>query len=272
MTDLQSKNETASLSSIGDMPISDFPTVYRFLVKLDYSQTDHIQRVEQALYQLLKENPDSTIGLILLMQEQIMQGAHQKALSIAYRIWDLGGDLNPALEALYIGNLLNVGLIDMASSLLKAKLENLDEAIPTFLNQIMKYALMSGNIFLLRRIVALEQDIDKKKILQDFCDIFTYLKAEDTFKALQQSITEMLRDVLLGYEYTFYTDRGFTDIEISIYVGDEAGDLEALRQKIEMKITTFCIARKLPRFNNLNYVIRPITEHPSLVSLSQKAL
>ena len=67
--------------------------------------------------------------------------------------------------------------------------------------------------------------------------------------------------------YNIYTDRGFTDLEIVVYAGTEAGDLQALNNKLEMQITAYCTAKGLPRFNNLCYRVEPISAHPSLAEM-----
>ena len=100
---------------------------------------------------------------------------------------------------------------------------------------------------------------------------FKYMDAADHFKALQQSLLAIIKDVLLSYDHQIYTDRGFTDVVITVYTGEEAGDLPALNNKLEMQITAYCAAKGLPRFNNLSYAVRPIKEHPSLLSMSTPA-
>ncbi len=271
MSDGQNQEISPATAQVGPLPATDFPTIYRLLVKLDYRQQDEIQDLERQLYLLLKENPENINGLIILMQEQIMRGEHQKAKSLAYKIWDLGGEMSPALEALFISNLINLGLTDMAGILLKPKFDALNTYIKIFYPQLLKYAIATGNLNYIERIAVLDSNFETKKALQNFVNMFKYMDAADHFKALQQSLLAIIKDVLLSYDHQIYTDRGFTDVVITVYTGEEAGDLPALNNKLEMQITAYCAAKGLPRFNNLSYAVRPIKEHPSLLSMSTPA-
>lgn len=268
MSNEQNLITTGLQEQIGALPATDFPTVYKLLAKLDYSQQEDIQNLERQLYALIKQNPDNINGLIILMQEQIMRGEHPKSKALAYKIWDMGGEMSPALEALFISNLINLGLIEMAGILLKPKFDILATSMRIFYPQLLKYAIISGNLNYMERIAVLDGNLSSKKNIQDFVNVFKYLNAADNFKALQQSLLNMVKDVVLSCEYNLYTDRGFTDLEIVIYVGPEAGDIENLTNKLNMQITAYCTAKGLVRFNNLSYIVRPISGHPSLLSMS----
>ena len=71
MSDGQNQVISPATAQVGPLPATDFPTIYRLLVKLDYRQQDEIQDLERQLYLLLKENPENINGLIILMQEQM---------------------------------------------------------------------------------------------------------------------------------------------------------------------------------------------------------
>ena len=168
--------------------------------------------------------------------------------------------MSPALEALFISNLINLGLTDMAGILLKPKFDALNTYIKIFYPQLLKYAIATGNLNYIERIAVLDSNFETKKALQDFVNMFKYMDAADHIK-----------NVVLSYDHQIYTDRGFTDVVITVYTGEEAGDLPALNNKLEMQITAYCAAKGLPRFNNLSYAVRPIKEHPSLLSMSTPA-
>lgn len=271
MSDNQQQVSLGVQAQVGALPATDFPTVYRLLAKLNYAQQDEILNLEQQLYQLIKQSPNDVSGLIILMQEQIMRGEQQKSKALAYKIWDMGGEMSPSLEALLISNLINVGLIDMAGILLKPKFDALNTYVKIFYPQLLKYAIASGNLNYMERLAALDSDFDRKKALKEFVDVFKCLNAVEHFRALQQSLAGMVKDISLSMEYNLYTDRGFTDLEIIIYAGAEAGDLQALSNKLEMQITAYCTAKNLPRFNNLCYRVAPISAHSSLAAMSAQA-
>lgn len=78
MSDGQYQEISPATAQVGPLPATDFPTIYRLLVKLDYRQQDEIQDLERQLYLLLKENPENINGLIILMQEQIIAANTRK--------------------------------------------------------------------------------------------------------------------------------------------------------------------------------------------------
>ncbi len=267
---MEKKMTEDRLAQIGALPATDFTTVYRLLAKLNYSQQEDILNLEQQLYRLIKQSPEDISGLIILMQEQIMRGEQQKSKALAYKIWDMGGEMSPSLEALFISNLINVGLTDMAGILLKPKFDALNTYIKIFYPQLLAYAIASGNLNYIERLAALDSDFDRKKALKEFVDVFKCLGAVEHFRALRQSLANMVKDVILSMTYNIYTDRGFTDLEIVVYAGTEAGDLQALNNKLEMQITAYCTAKGLPRFNNLCYRVEPISAHPSLAEMQAR--
>lgn len=271
MSDNQNQLQSDNISHVGALPATDFQTIYRLLAKLDYHQQNEILALEQQLYGLIKQNTNDISGLIILMQEQIMRGEHPKAKALAYKIWDMGGDMQPDIEALFISNLINLGLIDMAGILLKPKIDSLTAYAHIFFPQLLKYAVVGGNISLISRLAALDNSLGRKQALKEFVNVFNYWNATEQLQALQRSLLNMIKDVALSIDYNIYTDRGFTDLEIVVYVGKEAGDCQALQNKLEMQITAFCVAKKLERFNNLSYVVRPINEHLSLTAAQQQA-
>lgn len=272
MSDEQKRLTPYNRPQIGALPITNLDTVYKLLSKLNYSQQDEILNLEQQLYLLIKEMPNDIAGLILLMQEQIMRGEQQKAKALAYKIWDLGGDMSPSLEALFISNLINLGLTDMAGILLKPKFDALKTYLPIFFGQMITYAIMTGNLEFLEKIAIADANFERKKALQEFVNVFKYLSALEHFKTLQKTLLSMIKDVVLSLDFNLYTDRGFTDLEIVVYVGDEVADKLALQNKLEMQISAYCAAKSLPRFNNLSFVVQSIFRHPSLAESLKPAL
>lgn len=245
-------------------PAQNFSVIYNLLLQTPYDDQARILDLEQQLYGLLKQNPENIEGLILLMQQQIMRRQHQKAKALAYKIWDLGGEIPPYLETLYLENLLNLGLIDMAAIVLKPLFDDLPAYKDAYYTQLFKYVLLSGNLFYLEKFTLELNHPQTRKALEDLIAMYRYLKVEDQFRQLQQSLQEMYKDVILSCEYNLYTDRGFTDIEFILFIDTKIMDPDKLAERLNMQITAFCIAKNIPRLNNLNYVIRDISEHPLL--------
>lgn len=251
-------------SQLAPQPAQNFSVIYNLLMQTPFNDQSRILDLEQQLYALLKQNPENVEGLVLLMQQQIMRGQHQKAQALAYKIWDLGSEMPLHLEALYLENLLNVGLLDMAAVVLKPLFDDLPAYKDSYYAALLKYALLSGNLFYLEKFTLELNDPKIRKALSDLVAMYRYLNINDQFRQLQSSLLEMYKDVVLACEYNIYTDRGFTDLEFVLFVDSKIVDPDKLSDKLNMQITAFCIAKNLPRLNNLGYLVRDISEHPLL--------
>ena len=106
--------------------------LYTQLMNLPFSETETIMQIEQSLYQEHNANPQDRLAIIGLLQAEIMLGNRKKAQSFAYLLWDMGEGISLAEELLYINNLIDLGLLDMASELLKPRFENLSQNIENF--------------------------------------------------------------------------------------------------------------------------------------------
>ena len=186
-TDLQWQNE-------------EYMRCLRLLQQYDYSRTAEIMEVEKQIYAVLKQNPENVNGLIVLMQEQIMLANHQRAKALAYKIWEIGGHLTVETENLYIQNLINIGLIEMAGVLLKTRFDNIGENIFSFYPVMLKYAIASGDAFLIEKINAADLAAPSRQMLVDFLNVNRQLNYTEHFSNLQKQLYERNKDIMLSYE------------------------------------------------------------------------
>lgn len=238
----------------------------RLLQQYDYSRTAEIMEVEKQIYAVLKQNPENVNGLIVLMQEQIMLGNHQRAKALAYKIWEIGGHLTVETENLYIQNLINIGLIEMAGVLLKTRFDNISENIFSFYPVMLKYAIASGDAFLIEKINAADLAAPSRQMLVDFLNVNRQLNYTEHFSNLQKQLYEQNKDIMLSYEINLYNDRGFTDMEIVLYVSNDVLDVNKHYEKMEMQVISYCAVKKIKRINNLCFLVRPISSHPALLN------
>lgn len=238
----------------------------RLLMQYDYTRTAEIMNVEKQIYAALKQNPENVNGLIVLMQEQIMLGNHQRAKALAYKIWEIGGHLTVETENLYIQNLINIGLIEMAGVLLNPRFENMNENIFSFYPSMLKYAIASGDSFLIEKINLTNLSAPSRQMLVDFLNVNRQLNYTEHFSNLQKQLYAQNKEVMLSYDINLYNDRGFTDMEIVLYVSNDILDVNQHYEKMEMQVISYCAVKKIKRLNNLCFLIRPISAHPALLN------
>lgn len=240
---------------------NEFLNYHQRLNNLHYNQIEEISNLEKQIYITLKQNAENVTGLIVLMQEQIMVGNQQRAKALAYKIWEIGGKLIPLVENLYICNLINIGLLEMAGILLKTRMDNLSNNFETFYQTILKYSIASGDMFLLEKITQLALNRPERQRLVDFINVHKNLNYVSHFQNIQKLIYDNSKDFMLSYEFNLYNDRGFTDLEIILYVNDEITDTNQFFENLEMQILSYCAVKRVNRLNNVCFLVRRITKH-----------
>lgn len=102
---------------------TEFAGILRLLSTLSYQDREQISAYERQVYDMLRSSPQNLDGLVAFLRIQLMQGNHQKAKAVANRIWEIGGTLDHEAEKSYVNDLLNLGLVEMASILLRPYFE-----------------------------------------------------------------------------------------------------------------------------------------------------
>ena len=230
------------------------------LFAIDYGDSDAIIVVEQKIYNALQQNPAQIEGLITLMLAQIMLGNRDKAKALANKIWEIGGELPRFFELIFVANLLNLGLLDMASVLLKPRFERLLENAGYFYPVMIKFALMTGNISLLQRLEAFP-DSEDDRLLFELIDVYEEGKFTDQFKNIQKLVLENAGNFLCAYEYNLYDDRGFPEIEIELYVNLDSSSCDRLEKILLTKIDAFWRSTGNEPLNNYTVSVLNIKAH-----------
>lgn len=230
------------------------------LFAIDYGDSDAIIVVEQKIYNALQQNPAQIEGLITLMLAQTMLGNRDKAKALANKIWEIGGELPRFFELIFVANLLNLGLLDMASVLLKPRFERLLENAGYFYPVMIKFALMTGNISLLQRLEAFP-DSEDDRLLFELIDVYEEGKFTDQFKNIQKLVLENAGNFLCAYEYNLYDDRGFPEIEIELYVNLDSSSCDRLEKILLTKIDAFWRSTGNEPLNNYTVSVLNIKAH-----------
>lgn len=250
--------ETENMPEIARLPLASYNNVWEFIQTLEYTDSEGIIFLEQQLYNLLQKLPEDINLLILLMHEQMMNNRGQRARSIAYKIWDLGGKIDIKLERMYIDDLMNLGLMDMAGAALMPYLSDLEKNISFYDDLLLKYAVMTGNMSLLERTLAYLPQTAENKILSDWIDLNNEAKATNHISVILSRLTDNVRDSMLGCRYKLFSDREFPEVEFIFYVDDTIKNYQSERQKMHVQISSYCTVHKIQDLINLSVAIVPI--------------
>lgn len=235
------------------------------LFVLPFNRSQEIAAAEQKIYAALQKQPSDLCGLITLMFAQIMRGNRGKAKSLAYQIWEIGGTLPPFFELVYTENLLSLGLMDMATILLKPRFERLRDNIEDFYPALSKFAVMTGNIGLLERLRAFPEVSAEDSLLFGVADTYQDAGCQGQFKDIQKLVLEHSSEYLCAYEYNLYDDRGFPELEVVLYVGFDDLSCLKMQSNIENKIEAYWRSTGRDRLYNLNVLVRNIKQHESWI-------
>lgn len=219
---------------------SSWRDIFDKLFAIPYHKVDDIKQVEHEILLMLQQDQGALDGLITLMFVQTMNGNRAKAKALAHKIWDIGGAIKPFFELMYIENLLNIGLNEMAGILLKPRFEQLRENIDYFYPVMLKFALQTGDTSLLQRLGNFpDKPDDDAEELFALVDVYAELDCSSQFKNIQKIILENCLENLCAYEYELYNDRDFPEIEIFIYANLQEPNCEKLQNAIETKIAAY---------------------------------
>lgn len=231
------------------------------LFALNYDQVQKILDVERKIYAELQQKPNNLSGLITLMYCQVMLGNQEKAKTLGTRIWEIGGNLEEFFEFVYLENLLSLGMLDMALVLLRPRIENLRENLDMFYPCLTKFAVMTGNLGLLRRISDYPDMPEDEEMLFELVDIYSESQYAPIFKSIMKLILENVNEHQCSYEYELFDDRGFAEMMITVYVNNDESFCKRLQTVIEDKISALWISMGQEQMNNIGIDILPIQEH-----------
>lgn len=237
--------------------------LYTQLMNTPFTRIDIITDIEKSLYTSLAADPEDTLALIAFLQSQTMLGNYSKAKALAYKLWELGSELGQMEEYLYINNLLNLGLLEMASVLLKPKFETLTTSIEFYYPLLLKLSTMTGNSYLLERLIshpnAPEKDDDYMKIISRYKS-YNYV---DHFKNIQRIIIENTKDALCTYDYDV-TGGVMQEVEIILYLNGDNNSRQKIEEQINDKLQEYYTSANIEKLSSFSWRIKPIGSHPAV--------
>lgn len=234
--------------------------LYSKIKGLKYNNTNAIMQTLSEAEHLSLQYPDNAEILVMQVHLQIMNSQEQKARAIAHHTWEIGGDLRTVFEKMYVSDLINLGMSEMAEILLRPHLENLQQGSRIFPLEMIRFALMTGNIDLLSRVAGTSPNNPLFSAILQFVRTYQSLKYTTCFANIQKLVIENCGNQICGYDFNCYTDRGFTDIEIVLYFSNYDFDLKQHQDAINNSINRYCSSIGTKRVYNLSFACKHIKD------------
>jgi len=236
--------------------------LYQQVKNLNPTDTTEILRTTAIIEKLISQYPENVELLILQTHTEILNSREQRARALAHRVWEIGGNVSALFEKMYLDDLMNLGLLDMALVLIKPRFANPTDNIEIFPLEMIKFALMTGSVNLLKRVCTYRQDETFFANLLQFADVYETNNYEEHFKNIQKIVIENFGEQICAYDYNIYTDRGFTDVEIILYFSNYNTNLDKYKTLLENRIDSYCLTSHAKRIYNLSFELRNIKDHP----------
>lgn len=248
-----------------NLPLADGEKALQFMQTLEYTDEEGILYLEQQLYNLLQKTPNDVNLLVLLLHEQIMHNRGRRARTIAYKIWENGGNLSDASEQFYINDLMNLGLSDMAGAAVAPYIADINKSIKTHQNLLIKYAVYSGSMSLLAKLLDYLPDTREYNILRDWIVLNRDFGVSNHIPRIMERLIDKVQENMMGFSFNLYNDREFPDIEFIFYVDDGIANHDETKQLLNTQIATYCASHKIEDLINLSVVIYPTSHQKNLI-------
>jgi hypothetical protein len=225
-----------------------------------FSQIFDILPIEKTLREMEATAPQSIEILIGQMFAAVLLGKPEEARALGERIWKIGGNLAQFYEIVYTDCLLNIGEIDKAGILLNDRLHNIGGNLQNFYTPMVKFALLSGNLRLLKNIGEYPNVYQQEAELFDFANHHTNNLSERDYKAVLQIVLTQLKNVLCAFDYVMYNDG---QIEFLLYTTEGVDQNADLLKLLEEKFSGYFTSMQEPPLHDLSFKLLNIKLHPS---------
>lgn len=235
--------------------------LYDQLMNQPYGNVDVVVRIEKSLYAEMAKDPEDNLAMLAFLQAETMLGNRAKAKALAYKIWEVGSQLDETEEYIYINNLLNLGFLEMASVLLKPKFEALTANIEFFYPLLLKLSTMTGNVYLLERLISHPNAPEVDDIYMSVINRYKNYNYVEHFKNVQKLIAESVKDILCTYDYDVINNSLSDEIEIQLFAAGDENTLKQARQILQEKLQTYYQSVNIDRLACFSWEIFPISSH-----------
>ena len=230
------------------------------LLDYSFSQTFDILPAEQKLKAIYQQCPNGIDALIGLMLVNIMLGNAANARALGEKIWGIGGNLSSFFELIYCDNLLNIGESDKAGILLQDRLNHIRDNLRHFYMVMVKYALLSGNLMLLKRIGDYPEVYEQERPLFEFAADHALDMSVKDYRAVIKIILDNLKDSLCAWEYALHDGEG---IELLLYTSLDVPQNTAMQEQLLERIKGYFLSMQQPPLPDMFFRLMNIKLHPA---------
>ena len=232
------------------------------LVEYPFSQAIDILPAEQKLKALNQQLPNAIEPLIGLLFVDVMLGKRQEALTLVNTLWSIGGDLSSFFELIFEDCLLNLGEVDKAGILMQSRLANIRENLGHFYQVMVKYALISGDLALLKKIGDYPEAYEQEMELFEFAANHAFDLSIKDYRAIWKIVLDNLKDCLCAWEYKLHPG---DEIELLLYTSAEREQNEQLQNQMFDKIDGYFASMQVEPLDDLYLKLLNIKLHPAWI-------
>lgn len=261
--------DDAQLSALDDEdefvyeePLSslDLSVLWNRLIELDFADKNAAFALEQDLYQALKKFPEQGAYSILLLQVQLILGNVERARSLAYTIWEQGGELPISIQLLYLQHLTSLHLFEMAKEIASSFVEMIDDLPVAFYVPLLNFSLAFQDYETLE-ILAARIEEDGEGPLSSFIAFCNQQNYWNEVKAFHDIAFQNVLSLLVDYHISFDMSKGYGVVTVVFTLTDEAAFWE---KRLNDLIFRFCDKNSLIFYDNLLIRTETIAQHPRL--------
>ncbi len=188
--------------------------IIKQLITFSYSQIFDISPLERDLSIIHMNNPNIAEPLIGMMFCAIMLGKKDQAIDCGNKAWNIKNNLPDNIEMLYADCLINVGEFEKARILISAKMDNLEENLDLFFNTVVKYALYTGELYILDNLAKYPEIYMSEPLLFDFAKKYYTGINNKHYHAILKIINDTVGKSVCSVEYLLHNDG---NIQLCLY-------------------------------------------------------
>lgn len=234
--------------------------IIKNLSTYSYSQIFEITPAERDLTNLHIQAPYIAEPLLGMMFCAVMLGNRQQAKDCANKIWNLGTTFSDALEMLYADMLINIGEFDKASTLIRARMDDVEKNLDLFYTAVVKYALCTGELYILNNLANYPEVYMTEPPLFYFAQRNFEGMANKHFKAILKIIYDNVDNILTTIEYLNHPDGG---IQFCLYTSANLQENDRLQKIISEKIDGYYASMQENNSKEVYVRIENINLHPA---------
>lgn len=234
--------------------------IIKNLIAIPYSQIFDIAPAERDLTNLHTQYPNEISPLIGMMFCAIMLGNKAKAVEYGNEIWNIGVDTADNLEMLYADCLLNIGDFEKARVLISARMDNVEENIDLFYNTVIKYALCTGDLYIMKNLAQDPEIFMSDPYLFRFAEMNCEGVPNKHYKAILRIIYDTLNNSLCTVEYLNHPDGG---LQLCLYTSANMEENAKLQDIIFEKINGYYASMQEENPKNVYVRLENVNLHPA---------